>query len=121
MVGREAVYEALAECYDPCCAERGISVVDMGLVEDVHVDGAAVRIDMVLTSGWCPSVVRLNQMMTAAVERLDGVESVDVQVVYEPAWTMDRLSPSARAKLEMDLTPLLPYGEQRLALEEVPQ
>ncbi len=38
MVSPEAVYAALAECYDPCCAERGISVVDMGLVEDVRVE-----------------------------------------------------------------------------------
>lgn len=117
MVSREAVYEVLAECYDPCCAERGISVVDMGLIEDVTVDGAHVEIAMVLTSGWCPSVVSLNQMMSEAVGRLDGVDGVDVAVVYEPVWTMERLSPSARAKLRMDLAPLLPYREQRIALE----
>jgi metal-sulfur cluster biosynthetic enzyme len=117
MVSREAVYDVLEECYDPCCAERGISVVDMGLIEDVTVAGSHVEIGMVLTSGWCPSVVSLNQMMTEAVGRLDGVDAVDVRVVYTPVWTMDRLSPSARAKLEMDLAPLLPYREQRIALE----
>ncbi len=117
MVDREAVYAALAECYDPCCAERGISVVDMGLIEDVRVDGGRVSIDMVLTSGWCPSVVSLNQMLSGAVGRLDGVGEVAVNVVYEPVWSMERLSPSARSKLQMDLTPLLAYREQRIALE----
>ena len=117
MVTRDAVYDVLAECYDPCCAERGISVVDMGLIEDVRVEDSNVSIDMVLTSGWCPSLVSLNNMMTEAVEMLDGVEEVAVRVVYEPVWSMDRLSPSARSKLQMDLTPLLPYREQRIALE----
>jgi metal-sulfur cluster biosynthetic enzyme len=89
----------------------------MGLIDDVEIDGSHVEIKMVLTSGWCPSVVSLNQMLTEAVARLEGVETVDVAVVHEPVWTMDRLSEDARAKLQMDLTPLLPYREQRIALE----
>jgi metal-sulfur cluster biosynthetic enzyme len=40
---RLAVLEALKEVYDPCCADRGISIVDMGVVEDVRVDGSRVE------------------------------------------------------------------------------
>lgn len=81
----------------------------MGLIEDVAVDGARVEISMVLTIGWCPSVVTINQMPTEAVEQIEGVDAVDVEVVNDPVWTMEGLSSSARDKLQMDLSPLLPY------------
>ena len=51
---------ALREVYDPCCADRGISIVDMGVVEDVRVDGAHVEVDLVLTTGWCPFVASMS-------------------------------------------------------------
>lgn len=115
MIHRDAVMEALSRCYDPCCRDRGISVVDMGLIEDVRVDDSQVSIDIVLTTGWCPSVATLNQMMVSEVSRLDGVENVLVEVVFNPVWTMDRLSADARQKLEMPLEPLLPYRLARPA------
>lgn len=117
MVSRQAVYDALGRCYDPCCRERKISVVDMGLIEDVRIDGRRVEIDMVLTTGWCPSVGTFDRMMGDEVGRLDGVDDVAVRVVFDPVWSMDRLTDGARSKLEMDLTPLLPYREQRLHME----
>ena len=48
------IIDALREVYDPCCADRGISIVDMGVVEDVRVDGAHVDVDLVLTTGLVP-------------------------------------------------------------------
>jgi metal-sulfur cluster biosynthetic enzyme len=56
MVTATTIVEALRGVVDPCCRERGISVVDMGLVHDVAVDAADgdARIDILLTSGWCP-------------------------------------------------------------------
>jgi metal-sulfur cluster biosynthetic enzyme len=57
-------------------------------------------------------------MSTAIPQRLsalDGVESVDVRVVWDPVWTQERLSPSARAKLTLPLEQLIPYREQRIA------
>ena len=85
--------DALRDVYDPCCADRGISVVDMGLVEDVHVEGSHVRVDLVLTTGWCPFVASMSDMIPARLRDLDGVESVDVEVVWDPVWTTERLSP----------------------------
>lgn len=112
---RERVLDALRDVYDPCCADRGISVVDMGLVQDVHVDGAHVRVDIVLTTGWCPFVASMSDAIPARLRDLDGVDSVAVEVVWDPVWTPERLSPEAREKLSMPMQELLPYREQRLA------
>jgi metal-sulfur cluster biosynthetic enzyme len=112
---RERVLDALRDVYDPCCADRGISVVDMGVVEDVHVDGSHVRVDLVLTTGWCPFVASMSDAIPARLRQLDGVDSVAVEVVWDPVWTPDRLSPSAREKLSLPLEELLPHRERRLA------
>jgi metal-sulfur cluster biosynthetic enzyme len=109
---RDALMGALREVYDPCCSDRGISIVDMGVVEDVRVDGSHVRVDLVPTTGWCPFVATMSAAIPDRLRRLEGVETVDVEVVWEPAWTPDRLSPSAREKLTM---PLEPHRRRRLA------
>jgi metal-sulfur cluster biosynthetic enzyme len=115
MTDRPACLDALREVYDPCCADRGISIVDMGVVEDVRVDGSHVAVDLVLTSGWCPFVASMSSAIPDRLKRLDGVETVDVQVVWDPVWTMDRMSAPARAKLEMPLEELEPYRVKRSA------
>ena len=112
---RERVLDALRDVYDPCCADRGISVVDMGVVEGVHVDGSHVRVDLVLTTGWCPFVASMSDAIPARLRELDGVDSVAVEVVWDPVWTPERLSTEAREKLSMPMQELLPYREQRLA------
>ena len=114
---RAAIVDALRDVYDPCCADRGVSIVDMGVVEDVRVDGAHVDVDLVLTSGWCPFVVSMSEAIPERLRRMDGVETVDVKVVWDPVWTMDRLSASAREKLVMPLDELEPYRERRIAQE----
>jgi metal-sulfur cluster biosynthetic enzyme len=114
---REALLEALGDVYDPCCADRGISIVDMGVVDDVHVDGAHVRVDILPTTGWCPFIVTMSNAIPDRLRRLDGVQTVDVNVVWDPAWAPDRLSESARAKLAMPLHELEPYRRRRVAQE----
>ncbi|MGD9573069.1 MAG: metal-sulfur cluster assembly factor [Thermoleophilia bacterium] len=112
---RDAVMDVLRGVYDPCCADRGISIVDMGVVEDVRVEGGRVRVDLVLTTGWCPFVASMSDAIPAALRDLDGVEGVDVQVLFDPVWSPERLSPSAARALSMPLEELLPYRERRLA------
>jgi metal-sulfur cluster biosynthetic enzyme len=115
MNGPPHLIDALRDVYDPCCADRGISIVDMGVVEDVRVDGSHVAVDLVLTTGWCPFVASMSSAIPDRLKRVDGVESVDVQVVWDPVWTMDRLSEPARAKLAMPLEELEPYRAGRSA------
>jgi metal-sulfur cluster biosynthetic enzyme len=112
---RPALIDALREVYDPCCADRGISIVDMGVVEDVRIDGSHVAVDLVLTTGWCPFVATMSTAIPDRLRVLDGVETVDVRVVWDPVWTMDRLSESARAKLSLPLEELEPYRAGRSA------
>ena len=89
---RETVIRALDECYDPCCRDRKISVVDMGLIESVEIQGGNVSIEMVLTSGWCPFAARLLEMIKEEVGKLPAVDAVDVEVVWDPTWTPERMS-----------------------------
>ena len=111
---RETVIRALDECYDPCCRDRKISVVDMGLIESVEIQGANVSIEMVLTSGWCPLAARLLEMIKEEVGKLPAVEAVDVDVVWDPTWTSERMSAGAREKLRLPLEKLAPLREARL-------
>ena len=117
-ITKSEVIKALRDCYDPCCRDRGISVVDMGLIENVKAKGCNVDIEILLTTGWCPSVSILFQMMKERVEQFEEVDEVNVNVVWDPVWTMDRLSDSARKKLTLPLEELIPLREKRLAEQQ---
>jgi metal-sulfur cluster biosynthetic enzyme len=95
-----AVLDQLREVYDPCCRDRGISVVDMGIVRSVTVDPAgSARVELMLTSGWCPFAARVLTEVRERVEALPGIDRAEVQIVWGEPWTTDRLSPSARRAL----------------------
>lgn len=91
--------DALADVYDPCCREKGISVVDMGLLRSVTLRGAHARVELMLTSGWCPFATRLLTEIEDALAASPDVDTCEVDVVWDEAWTTDRLSPSAARKL----------------------
>ena len=112
--GREAVVGALDNCYDPCCRDRRISVVDMGLIESIEIEDRKVGIEMVLTTGWCPFASRLLEMVTEEVGALSTVDNVDVDVIWDPTWTPERMSESAREKLRLPLEELEPLRVARL-------
>lgn len=115
---RDQVMAALDNCYDPCCRDRKISVVDMGLIERIEIDAQDVDIEMVLTSGWCPFVARLFEMVEEEVAALPGVDSVNVEVTWKTPWTPERMSEAARNKLRLPLETLLPLREARLKGEQ---
>ena len=81
------------------------------------VDGPHVDVDLVLTTGWCPFVSSMSTAIPERLRRMDGVESVEVRTVWDPVWTPDRLSESARDKLAMPLDELEPYRQKRIAQE----
>jgi metal-sulfur cluster biosynthetic enzyme len=87
--------DALSDVYDPCCREKGISVVDMGLVRSVRENGGEVRVELLLTSGWCPFAARVLTEIKDRIEAQPGVIAADVEIVWDEAWTTDRLSPRA--------------------------
>ncbi len=97
-----AVIASLQRVADPCCRDRGLSVLDMGLLERLDIDDdGRVRIDLVLTSGWCPFQVDLLSEVTAAAEAVAGVFDADVRITLEEAWSRARLSPFARDRLTL--------------------
>ena len=91
--------EALSQVYDPCCAEKGISVVDMGLLRSVTVSGGRARVELLLTSGWCPFAARVLTEVRDRITAVPGIDEAEVEIVWDEAWTSDRLSPGARRKL----------------------
>jgi metal-sulfur cluster biosynthetic enzyme len=90
---------ALSDVFDPCCREKGISVVDMGLLHTVSVTGRHARVELLLTSGWCPFAARVLTDVRERVEQLPDIDTAEVEVVWDTAWTTDRLSEDARGKL----------------------
>ena len=58
-------------------------------------DGGHIRIELLLTSGWCPFASRVLTEISERIEAQPGVDSADVQIVWDEAWTTDRLSPRA--------------------------
>jgi metal-sulfur cluster biosynthetic enzyme len=95
----EWAIHALSAVYDPCCEEKGISVVDMGLLRSVEVEGRHARVQLLLTSGWCPFAARVLEDVEAAVRAHPGVDSCAVEIVWDEAWSPDRLSEAARRQL----------------------
>jgi metal-sulfur cluster biosynthetic enzyme len=95
----EWALHALSGVFDPCCREKGISVVDMGLLRSVDVQDGHARVELLLTSGWCPFAGRVLMDVADAMNEQPDVDSCEVDVVWEEAWTTDRLSESARRKL----------------------
>lgn len=93
----DAVREALRKVKDP---ELDMNIVDLGLVYDVDVDeGGLVRINMTLTSPGCPAGPMITNDIYKVVRALDGVKDVDIDIVWEPYWTPDRIDPKIRAMM----------------------
>jgi metal-sulfur cluster biosynthetic enzyme len=96
-----AIVESLRTVHDPCCRDRGLSVVDIGLVRSVDVDAEQrrARVEILLTTGWCPFAANVLETVQEAALAVDGVDDAEVEIVWDEPWTMDRLSPAARAQL----------------------
>jgi metal-sulfur cluster biosynthetic enzyme len=93
------IARALRGVFDPCCRDKGISVVDMGLLHRARVEDGVARVDLVLTSGWCPFASRVLTDVETAVAGLPAVERAEVRIVWDEAWDSSRLSAGARRKL----------------------
>jgi metal-sulfur cluster biosynthetic enzyme len=85
---------ALRQVKDP---ELDMNIIDLGLVYDVEVDGGTVQVKMTLTSPGCPAGPMITNDAYRVLRGLDGVTDVDIEIVWEPYWTPDRMDPKVRA------------------------
>jgi len=97
---QNALLAALAGVDDP--EYPGVSIVELGLLEAVRVDGPRVEVDLVPTFSGCPALAFIAADAEAAVRAVDGVDDVTVRFVSTPVWGPERIAPGARVRIAAD-------------------
>ena len=93
----DQVVEACRTVYDP---EIPVNIYDLGLVYRIGIDDESnVEVDMTLTAPGCPGAGEMPGWVAEAIEPVPGVRTVNVQLVWEPPWGLDKLSDEARLEL----------------------
>ena len=96
---KEQIVSEIKKIYDP---EIPVNIYELGLIYKIEIEEAKkVNIDMTLTSPNCPVAESLPKMVKDNILKLDGVDDVDLNLVWDPPWTKDKMSESA--KLELNL------------------
>ena len=108
-VTEQDVLSALKSCYDP---EIPVNIVDLGLIYTVNFAPATadnpeepkqdVTVDMTLTAQGCPEHVNISAQVKSRLEQLPGIRNANVNIVWTPPWTPERLSPDARKQLGIE-------------------
>jgi metal-sulfur cluster biosynthetic enzyme len=99
MATEEEIRSAMKTVEDP---ELGINVVDLGLLYDVHISEAGdVVLDMTLTSMGCPLTEQILGDSRAALQDLEGVNGVDINWVWDPPWSPEKMSEEGRFMMKV--------------------
>src|SRR3989442_2566171 len=99
----DGVMDALRNCYGP---EIPVNIVDLGLVYGVAIDDDSVKVRMTLTTIGCPAHAYLMNQVQTEIEKIPGVKKAEVEIVWEPPWTPDKMSPEAKKRLEAAQEPV---------------
>ena len=96
---KEKIIKEIKKIFDP---EIPVNIYELGLIYKIEViEEKNVNIDMTLTSPNCPVSESLPKMVKDNIMKINGVESVDLKLVWDPPWTQDKMSEAA--KLELNL------------------
>jgi len=96
---KEKIVSEIKKIYDP---EIPVNIYELGLIYKIEIKEAKkVNIDMTLTSPNCPVAESLPKMVKDNILNIDGVDDVDLRLVWDPPWTKDKMSEAA--KLELNL------------------
>ena len=96
---KEKIVSEIKKIYDP---EIPVNIYELGLIYKIEIeDKKKVNIQMTLTSPNCPVAESLPKMVKDNILKLDGVDGVDLKLVWDPPWTKDKMSETA--KLELNL------------------
>mgnify|MGYP001387211359 FL=1 len=96
---KEKIIENIKKVFDP---EIPVNIYELGLIYDIKIDDGDVEVIMTLTSPFCPVAGSLPKEVAARVSEVEGVKKANVELVFEPPWTMDLMS--NEAKLELNMT-----------------
>jgi metal-sulfur cluster biosynthetic enzyme len=97
-ISTEQIKNSLKQCMDP---EVPLSIVDMGLIYGIDVsDNNDVNIKMTMTTKGCPLHDTMVDDVTRYAKKVPGVNNVQVDIVWDPPWTMDKMSDEAKAKMK---------------------
>ena len=96
---KEKIIENIKKVFDP---EIPVNIYELGLIYDIKIDDGDVEVTMTLTSPFCPVAGSLPKEVAARVSEVEGVKKANVELVFEPPWTMDLMS--NEAKLELNMT-----------------
>ncbi|MDC1212184.1 SUF system Fe-S cluster assembly protein [Pelagibacteraceae bacterium] len=96
---KEKIVSEIKKIYDP---EIPVNIYELGLIYKIEIkESKKVNIDMTLTSPNCPVAESLPNMVKDNILKLEGVDDVDLKLVWDPPWTKDKMSEAA--KLELNL------------------
>ena len=96
MVSRDEIVTVLKDCFDP---EIPINIWDLGLVYDINVDNETVGIKMTLTAPGCMMGGMIAEEVKSKIKAMAGVKDATVDLVWDPPWTPDKMSPEAKAQM----------------------
>jgi metal-sulfur cluster biosynthetic enzyme len=99
MPTKEDVIAVIKQCYDP---EIPVNVYDLGLIYDVQVENDLVHVTMSLTTQGCPSAQAMPFEIENRIREQLGIDNVKVEVVWQPPWTPERISPEGRKILHLE-------------------
>ena len=97
MITKEHVYDKLKTVMDP---ELHIDIVSLGLIYKISVKNNRIKVTMTLTTPGCPLAPEIDRLVRNAVKPLGKLE-VEIKLVWEPAWTKERMSEEAKLQLGM--------------------
>ena len=95
---KEKIIDEIKKIYDP---ELPVNIYDLGLIYDVQVNEKKAKIKMTLTSPNCPVAESLPKEVKEGAMQVEGIEDIDLELVWDPPWSKDMMSDAA--KLELNL------------------
>lgn len=98
-INKEKIIDALKDVYDP---EIPVNIVDLGLIYEIDINDDEVDVKMTLTAAGCGMGPYIAQQAEWAISELDGVEDVNVDIVFEPPWDPEKITDDGKKLLGID-------------------
>ncbi len=96
MITQEDVYAAISTVIDP---EVGFDIVSLGLIYNVAIDAHNVHVTMTLSTRGCPLHELIKNWTKEAIEKIEGVQACEIEIIWEPAWNITMASEEVKKAL----------------------